>query len=110
MKMNYWVFTNGTGKAYINMHSNVSIKAPADGTYIHFGTFLPQQAGEFTSYDAGVCKVQYKEDRKEQKPPTITDFWFKNMQWFGQKQRLAVNTGTGVITFGTPLGYEAQGK
>ena len=57
MHLKYWVFTDGEGKAYINLVSNLRLATlpENDGTVIHSGTFLKKAAGSKINWDAGLC-------------------------------------------------------
>lgn len=92
MHLKYWVYTDGEGKAYINLVSNLRLATlpENDGTVIHSGTFLKKAAGSKINWDAGLCQLTYKEDTSKIQPPIINDYFYNEMNdWFNGKITVA---------------------
>jgi hypothetical protein len=98
MDLTYWTYTEDetedNGLAYINMVAGLRIEAPAEGSTIVWGTFLPKIAGKKSSFDVGLCELYYSGDRTlyskldengeidQSHWPTVQDFWYSEKEWF----------------------------
>jgi hypothetical protein len=93
MDLEYWTYTENEteddGEAYINMVAGLRMEAPKEGSTIVWGTFLPKIAGKKSSFDVGLCKLYYSNDRTlytgeeaDLHWPTVEDYWYSEKEWF----------------------------
>ena len=77
MNLEFFVFTDGISTAYFYMETYLLMNGqPAEGSIIHFGSFMQRKAGSIISYDVGLCSQLFLQEDKDVKPE-IRDLWIE---------------------------------